>query len=84
MELVGTSITSRLGRSQAEQDALRQENPHITYPDLSRRGYVRMQLTASRALVQLRGLDTATRRDAPIETMASFVVEDGRLGAQRV
>src|SRR5262245_6467547 len=43
-EFVGTSITSGLSRSQAEQDALRAENPHIRYADVTRRGYVRMEL----------------------------------------
>jgi alkaline phosphatase D len=82
-EFVGTSITSQLGRTQAEQDAIKQENPHITYADLTRRGYVRMELTPGRARADLRGLENVTRRDARIETMAAFVVEDGRAGAQR-
>ncbi len=82
-EFVGTSITSQLGRTQAEQDAIKQENPHITYADLTRRGYVRMELTPARARADLRGLENVIRPDARIETMATFVVEDGRPGAQR-
>jgi len=82
-EFVGTSITSQLARTQAEQDAIKQENPHITYADLTRRGYVRMELTSDRARAELRGLENVTRRDARIETMATFVVEAGRPGAQR-
>jgi alkaline phosphatase D len=83
-EFVGTSITSQLGRTQAEQDAIRQENPHIHYGDLTRRGYIRMELTRARARAELRGLENVTDRGAAIETMAAFVVEDGRPGAQRV
>jgi alkaline phosphatase D len=82
-EFVGTSITSQLGRTQAEQDAIKQENPHITYADLTRRGYVRMELTPGRARADLRGLESVIRPAARIETMATFVVEDGRPGAQR-
>jgi alkaline phosphatase D len=82
-EFVGTSITSQLGRTQAEQDAIRQENPHIRYADLTRRGYVRMELTRDRARAELRGLENVTSREARVETMATFVVENGRPGAQR-
>jgi alkaline phosphatase D len=82
-EFVGTSITSQLNRTQAEQDAIKDENPHITYANLTRRGYVRVELTRARARVELRGLDNVMRRDAGIETMATFTVEDGRPGAQR-
>jgi alkaline phosphatase D len=82
-EFVGTSITSQLGRTQAEQDAIRQENPHIRYADLTRRGYVRMELTRDRARAELQGVENVTSRGARVETMATFVVEDGRPGAQR-
>ena len=82
-EFVGTSITSQLARSQAEQDIIRIENPHITYGDLTRRGYVRMELTPARARAELRGIASVTTREAGIDTMATFVVEDGRPGAQR-
>jgi alkaline phosphatase D len=83
-EFVGTSITSQLARTQTEQDLIRLENPHITYGNLTRRGYVRMELTPGRARVELRGVANVTSRDAGIDTMATFVVEDGRPGAQRV
>jgi alkaline phosphatase D len=82
-EFVGTSITSQLDRPQAAQDALVAENPHIKYGDLTRRGYVHMELTPARARAELRGLDNVTSRGAGIATMATFVVEDGRPGAQR-
>ena len=83
-EFVGTSITSQLARTQAQQDAIRQENPHIKYADVTRRGYVRMELTPARAQAELRGVANVTSRDAGVDTLATYVVEDGRPGAQRV
>ena len=83
-EFVGTSITSQIARTQFQQDVIRLENPHITYGDLTRRGYVRMELTPARARAELRGVASVTTREAGIDTMAAFVVEDGRPGAQRV
>jgi alkaline phosphatase D len=82
-EFVGTSITSQLGRTQTEQDIIRLENPHIRWGNVTRRGYVRMELTPARAHVELRGVASVTSREAGIDTMATFIVEDGRPGAQR-
>jgi alkaline phosphatase D len=82
-ELVGTSVTSQVNRTQAEQDALRADNPHIKYGDLTRRGYVRMEITRAQARADLRGLEHVRTREAAVQTMARFVVEDGRPGAQR-
>jgi alkaline phosphatase D len=83
-EFVGTSVTSQLARSQVELDAIRGENPHISYANLTRRGYVRMELTRDRARADLVGLQNVASREARIDTMASFVVEDGKPGAQRL
>ncbi len=82
-EFVGTSITSQPARRQADLDALRRENPHVRFADLTRRGYVRMELTRPQARAELLGLENVTRSDARLETMAAFVVQDGRPGAQR-
>ena len=82
-EFVGTAITSQLNRTQAQLEAMAGENPHIKYGNLTRRGYVRMELTPKQARADLRGVDSVTSRDAGVETMATFVVEDGRAGAQR-
>src|SRR5262245_1534291 len=82
-EFAGTAITSQLPRPQTELDALKPDNPHIRYADLTRRGYVRMELTRDRARAELRGLESVTSRGAAVETMATFVVENGRPGAQR-
>jgi alkaline phosphatase D len=82
-EFVGTSITSQLSRTQAEQEAIRGENSHIRYTDLTRRGYVRMEVTKARALAELRGLEHVRSREARIDTVARFAVDDGRPGALR-
>jgi hypothetical protein len=42
-----------------------------------------MELTKAKARADLRGMEHVRTRDAGAETMASFVVEDGRPGAQR-
>jgi alkaline phosphatase D len=82
-ELVGTSITSQFWRRQEDMDALVAENPHIRFANGTRRGYVRVELTPERLRADLRAVRTVTQPGAPIDTMASFVVEDGRPGAVR-
>jgi alkaline phosphatase D len=82
-EFVGTSVTSQPGRSQADQEAIARKNPHIRYTDLTRRGYVTMELTPGQARAQLRAVENVKSREAPVSTQATFVVEDGRPGAQR-
>ena len=56
-------------------------NPHIRFFDGDRRGYMRCELTPQRWQTDLRMVDSVLTPDADIETMASFVVEDGRPGA---
>jgi alkaline phosphatase D len=58
-------------------------NPHIKFFDGDRRGYVRCRLDAESWRTDLRMVSTVSRSDAPVETFASFVVEDGRPGAIR-
>lgn len=60
------------------------ENPHIKFFDGDRRGYFRVNLNRKRWQTDLRIVTTVSRPDAPVHTFASFVVEDGRPGAQRV
>jgi alkaline phosphatase D len=59
-------------------------NPHIKFFDGDRRGYVRCRVTPREWEADLRMVTTVSRPDAPAYTFASFVVEDGRPGAQRV
>ncbi|MBE7424419.1 MAG: alkaline phosphatase D family protein [Zoogloeaceae bacterium] len=80
-EFCGTSITSQ-SQPQARLDALRAESPHIRLIDGRRRGYVTLELAERRCLAKLRTLDSEKAADSPIATLATFVVEDGRPGAQ--
>jgi alkaline phosphatase D len=82
-EFVGTSITSQNGRTQADFDARMADNPHLRYGNPSRRGYVRVELTPRRMQVELRAMRSVTQPRAAADTLAAFVVEDGRPGAQR-
>ena len=44
------------------------------------RGYVRVELTPQRWSADLRAMETVQKRDAVCNTLASFVVEDGKPG----
>jgi alkaline phosphatase D len=82
-EIVGTSISSGGdGDDNPRLDVL-SVNPHFKYYN-NRRGYVLCNLTGSRLTSDYRTVPYVTRPDAPIGTHATFVVEDGRPGAQRV
>jgi alkaline phosphatase D len=59
-------------------------NPHIKFFDGDRRGYVTCTLTPDQWRTDLRMVRTVSRPDAAAYTLASFVVEDRRPGAQRV
>lgn len=58
------------------------DNPHIKFFDGDRRGYVRCRVTPERWETDLRMVATVSRSDAPVATLASFVVESGVPGAQ--
>ena len=80
-EFCGTSISSQ-GQAQARLDALRAENPHVRFANGEKRGYVVMDLAEKRCLAELRVIDSEKAADSPISTLASFIVEDGRPGAE--
>lgn len=82
-EFVGTSITSQEGRSQERLDAIAADNPHIRFAHAPRRGYVRVEVTRQRLTADLRAVRTVAQPSAEVDTLASFVVEDGRPGAVR-
>ena len=81
-EFCGTSITSQAW-AQARNLELLLDNPHVKYVSSERRGYVVVELTADRLRARLRGIDSEKLRETGIVTQASFVVENGRPGAQR-
>lgn len=81
-EFCGTSITSS-SRPQARIDQYLAQNPHLKYGRSDRRGFVLMEVTPSRTIVQFQGLDDVRSADSGLSTLASFVVEDGRAGVVR-
>ena len=58
------------------------ENPFVKYFN-GQRSYVRCRLTSALWQSDYRVLPYVSQPDAPIATHASFVVENGRAGAER-
>ena len=81
-EFVGTSITSQSWPQEAI-DRFLPDNPHVKLADSRYRGYLRMEVTPRRLVADLRAMQTVSMREAPCNTLATFVVEDGRPGPQR-
>jgi alkaline phosphatase D len=83
-ELVVSSITSGGDGSETREDtaATLAENPHIRFYN-NRRGYVRTRLTPSELAADFRVVPYVQRPGAPVETRASFVVQDRRPGLQQ-
>jgi alkaline phosphatase D len=85
-EIVGTSISSN-GDGEVYgpyYGPMIRFNPHIRFFDGDRRGYVRCRVGRSQMRADLQVVSTVSRPDAPESTFASFVIENGRPGAQRV
>ncbi|MCO5098088.1 MAG: alkaline phosphatase D family protein [Rhodocyclaceae bacterium] len=80
-EFCGTSITSQ-GPAQTRLNALRSENPHVRFAHSEKRGYVVMDLSEGRCLAQLRVIDNEKEASTPVSTLAAFIVENGRAGAE--
>ena len=82
-EFVGTSISSG-GDGVAMHDggrAILSDNPHVKYYN-AQRGYVRCTVTPDRWQSDYRVVPYISRPDAPVETHASFVVQNGRAGGE--
>jgi alkaline phosphatase D len=83
-EFVGSSISS--GGDGEDVPAIVQaylpENPHIRFFN-GQRGYVRCALLPGRWQTDYRVVSSVTRQDGTISTRASFVVENGKPGAER-
>lgn len=85
-ELAGTSITSGGDGSDGPPETLPRlltENPFVKFYN-GQRGYVSCEVTAKTLRADYQIVEYVTRPDAPRITRASFVVEDGRPGAQRL
>ena len=81
-EFVGTSLTSP-GIPYALILRALPENPHVRYFESRSRGYVRCTVTGAQWRTDLRALEHVRDSRAPIRTLATYVVESGRPGAQR-
>jgi alkaline phosphatase D len=81
-EFVGTSISSGGDGNVSTGEDIMVTNPHIKFFS-ARRGYVRITATPATLHADYRVVPFVSRPGAPIETRASFVVENGKPGAQR-
>jgi alkaline phosphatase D len=79
-ELVGTSITSP-GVPYEQFAALARAMPHIRYFESRWRGYVGLDISRARTIASLRAISDVRSKDAGVQTLTSFAVEDGRAGA---
>jgi alkaline phosphatase D len=83
-EFVGTSITS--GRDGGDRWP-QLSNYETTVPNMkyhnARRGYVRCEVTPDRWTSDYRMVPFVTRRGSPVETAATYVVENGKPGAEK-
>lgn len=84
-EFVGTSISSGGDGSDSQPavEAYLPENPHVHLYN-NQRGYVRCSLTPERWQSDYRVVPYVAKIGAPISTRASFAVENGRPGLQRL
>ena len=82
-EFVGTSLSATLGEWYAEayKEHLKQ-NPRVKNFDERMGGYVRWDVTPKQWRTDMKLADSIKDRNSPVGTFASFVVEDGKPGAQ--
>lgn len=81
-EFVGTSISSR-GPGFERFARFLPDNPHIKFFESRLRGYGHCIVEPQRWTTHLRTVETSDRPDAPVSTLATYVVEAGQPGAQR-
>ncbi len=83
-EFAGTSISSEGDGRDAWRGAptILAENPWVKY-HIARRGYVSCEVTPDEWTAHYRIVPYVSQPDAPLETPARFVVENGRAGAER-
>ncbi len=84
-ELVGTSISSGGDGSDTREGTagILDENPFVKFFN-GQRGYVTCELSADRLKADYRIVDYVSQPDSPISTRASFLIENGKPGAQRL
>lgn len=82
-EFVGTSVSSGGDGSEKrnDTDGVLAENPFVKFYN-AERGYVRCHATPTQWQTDFRVVPIVTQPESPVITRASFVVENGRAGAQ--
>ena len=83
-EFVGTSVSTTGDGSDIPPalKAIVEENESVRFCN-DQRGYVRCEVEKGHMRTDYRVLDYVTRPGSPIKTRASFVVENGKAGAQK-
>jgi alkaline phosphatase D len=82
-EFIGTSISSGGDRALRTVFGGDANNPHLRFTD-NHHGYVRCAVSREQWQADYRVVPSVLVEDAPISTLTSFVVEQGRAGAQQV
>lgn len=82
-EFVGTSISSN-GIAYERVAPYLKYNPYVKFFESRLRGYVKCSVDNEKWLTDLRAVNTVKYPRANIKTLASFIVEKGRVGAQQI
>ena len=82
-EFVGTSITSG-GPSYDGLMSAMPNNPQIRFFDSRKRGYMAIDITPGRMTTRYQAISDVRDPRAALSTLNTWVVEDGRPGAQLV
>ena len=81
-EFCGTSVTSS-SRPQARTQQFVDMNPHIKYGRSDKRGFMLMEISPASTSTVFVGLDDVRDADSAASALATFRVENGRIGARR-
>lgn len=82
-EFCGTSISSQ-GPADKETNQLLSLNPHMHYANGNDRGYTKIRLEKGQARADLRAISSVKTIDGSMRTLAQYIVEKGKPGAQKV
>ena len=78
-EFVGTSISSNPPAYDAVARLL-PDNPHVRYFESRKRGYVSVEISRDRLTARFRAISDGTDPNATVETLKTFLVENGKAG----
>jgi alkaline phosphatase D len=81
-ELVGAGITSESSRTEEQLRGVIADNPHVRFGNVTDRGYVRLEITASGVRAELRAVESVTDSRSSVKTLRAFQIEAGRPQAQ--